>query len=328
VGELAAPQVTSLDNANLDPCSVANAANIDAALQALCESTGMTAAQVGTVEDIVAGQINTFSGTDLENLPHPEQADTLTVGFVWTPQIGSLRNTVVSLDYYDIDIDDYIDEFGAQEILDQCYQLGNAEQCSKIRRVGGTLTLPGSGLEAFTTNLKFIEAEGVELGGAFGVDVGRFGSLNFTAHINKYLTQEFQSSDSTALIDCKGFFGTQCGNPLPEVRWIQRTTWDFNQLEVGYLWRHLGSVDVEPVQAAGVFEQFRHIDSFDYVDFTASYQITDAVRVSFLATNIFDKDPPVVGNEAADTRSNSGNTFPSVYDPLGRVFSLGVDARF
>jgi len=39
--------------------------------------------------------------------------------------------------------------------------------------------------------------------------------------------------------------------------------------------------------------------------------------------NLTDKDPPVLGNEVGDTSSNSGNTFPSNYDMLGRVYSLG-----
>ena len=57
--------VIGLDNATLDPCSISNAANITPTLRQLCISTGMSAAQVGTVEDIVAGQINVFDGTDL-----------------------------------------------------------------------------------------------------------------------------------------------------------------------------------------------------------------------------------------------------------------------
>ncbi len=88
-----------------------------------------------------SGQINIFEGTDLANLPTIEQADTTTVGFVWTPDLGALQNPVFSLDYYDIDINNPIDDFAAQEILDACYQLALASECAKIIRVGGTLTL-------------------------------------------------------------------------------------------------------------------------------------------------------------------------------------------
>ncbi|MGQ0836570.1 MAG: TonB-dependent receptor domain-containing protein [Gammaproteobacteria bacterium] len=329
VGELAAPQTTFLDNATLDPCSVANAANIDATLRARCLSTGMLDAQVGTVEDIASGQINTFSGTDLANLPAPEAADTLTVGVVFTPDLGgAIRNAVISLDYYDIDIDDYIDEFRAQEILDACYVVGLASECAKVRRIGGGLSLPGSGLETFTTNLENIHAEGIELGFSFRVDTERFGSLAFMGNVNKYLTHERQSDSVLPVLDCLGRYGTSCEGPKPEIRWIQRTTWDYRDFQASLLWRHVGSVEREVVEKANTFPAFQQIDSYDYFDLYGGYQLFGNVTVSAGITNLLNEDPPVVGNEAADTGSNSGNTFPSTYDTLGRMYALGVNVRF
>ena len=58
VGELASPVVTSLGNSTGDPCSIGNAGNISAELQALCISTGMVAAQVGSVQDVISGQVS------------------------------------------------------------------------------------------------------------------------------------------------------------------------------------------------------------------------------------------------------------------------------
>jgi outer membrane receptor protein involved in Fe transport len=337
VGELAAPQTASLQNATLDPCSIANAANLeaadpnDAALRATCISTGMTAAQVGTVEDIVSGQINTFSGTDLTDLPKPEEADTTTVGIVFTPKIGGFfRDVAVTLDYYKIDINDVIGTFAPQEILDACYTGGQTAECAKIRRIGGTLTLPGSGIETFTTNLKYLKAEGLELGAYVGFDIGALGGIKAQFNANKYLTQESQSSGLVPVLECLGFFGTSCGGPLPETRWIQRTTWDWNQLQLSYLWRHIGEVEREPVEVAqgATIEEFRRINPHDYLDLAAGYSVYGPVRLNVVINNVLDKDPPVVGNEAADTGSNSGNTFPSHYDTLGRVFILGFNANF
>lgn len=328
VGELAAPLVTSLDNATLDPCSIENAGNITPELTALCMSTGMSAPQVGTVEDIVSGQVNSFSGTDLNNLPGPEQADTTTIGLVWTPDFGVVRNPVISLDYYNIEIEDVIGEFAAQEVLDGCYVGGLTSECAKIIRVGGTLTLPGSGIELYTTNLNYLQAEGVELGFSFGVDIGRFGGLEFSGNVNKYLTQEFNNSTATPIFECVGHFGTSCGGPLPEIRWVQRTTWTYGDVSVSALWRHMGSVSVETGEAAGTFEAFRKIDSYDYIDLYASYTVWEKATISVGIVNAFEEDPPIVGNEAADTSSNSGNTFPSHYDTLGRVFSMGLNVKF
>ena len=52
------------------------------------------------------------------------------------------------------------------------------------------------------------------------------------------------------------------------------------------------------------------------------------MNVTFGIDNMFEKEPPVVGGEAGDTSSNSGNTFPSNYDVLGRQFKMGVKLKF
>ncbi len=344
VGELAAPQVASLQNANTDPCSVGNAAALtNATLRARCISTGMTAAQVGSVVDLAAGQVNVFTGTDLARLPTPEVADTSTLGVVLTPDLGAIKNTFISLDYYNIKIEDVIGAFAPQEILDGCYVAGDASQCAKIIRVGGTLTLPGAGLQAFTTNLNYLRAEGLELGVNFNVDLedlgasGDLGTLAFALNANYYLTQESKSSDNTPVLDCVGRYGTSCpgavgaggvGSPLPEVRWVQRLSWNFGDFTVGYTWRHLGAVEIEERQKPTTFDRFEKIKAYNYIDLQGSYQVFEEVRISAGVTNLFEKDPPVVGNEAGATSANSGNTFPSMYDPLGRVFSVGVNVRF
>jgi outer membrane receptor protein involved in Fe transport len=45
-------------------------------------------------------------------------------------------------------------------------------------------------------------------------------------------------------------------------------------------------------------------------------------------SNLFDKEPPLVGAAAGTTTANSGNTFPSTYDALGRSFNAAVSLRF
>jgi outer membrane receptor protein involved in Fe transport len=327
VGELASPVVTGLDNAKQDPCSVANAANIDARLRDLCISTGMSAAQVGQVQDVISGQVNTFDGSDPASLPASETADTFTAGFVWTPDTDIVDGLTINVDYYNIDVEDIIGEFSAQEILDACYVTGDAGECAKIRRVGGDLTIAGSGVERFTTNLLYEKAEGIEIGFSFGYNLGDWGDLQFSGNINKYLTQESQSSAQSAVIDCKGFYGTSC-DPISDIRWIQRTSWLWNNFNVSLQWRHIGSVDIEPVERDGVFEAFRKIDAYDYFDLFASYTWQDRYEFSLGIDNLTEEDPPVVGNEAGDTSSNSGNTFPSNYDVLGRVFTARFTATF
>ena len=329
VAEIGSPVTSGLENALNDPCSVANAGNIDGTLNALCLSTGMSQAQVGTVEDIVAGQVNNFEGTNPNALPGPETADTTTIGLVWTPEFNLIPNLVLSADYYNIEIEDVIGELTSQEILDGCYVAGLAEVCNQVTRVGGTLTLPGSGTNAFTQNLEYLVAEGVEVSASFTVDAGRFGDIDVSGTVNHYLTQESLSSPFVNVVDCVGRYGNTCGNPLPDTRWIQRTSWYFNDdMMVSYLWRHIGSADIEAPQLADTFEPFRSIDSVNYFDLTGTWQVTDEIGVNLAIYNIFDENPPVVGNEAGTTAANSGNTFPSLYDTLGTVYTAGFNMQF
>jgi outer membrane receptor protein involved in Fe transport len=44
--------------------------------------------------------------------------------------------------------------------------------------------------------------------------------------------------------------------------------------------------------------------------------------------NLFDKKPPVVGNTIGSTTFNSGNTYPSTYDALGRRFAVSARLKF
>ncbi|TXS95953.1 TonB-dependent receptor plug domain-containing protein [Parahaliea maris] len=329
VGELFSPVVTGLDNAQIDPCSVANAGNITPELEALCISTGMTAAQVGTVQDIVSNQINTFDGSDPGSPPDSEQAETFTAGIVWTPDFNFTDYLTLSVDYYDIDITDIIGEFSAQEVLNGCYVAAQASECAKIKRIGGDLTLPASGVELFTTNLDYLQAEGLDIGFNFGFTIGRWGNLDFSGNITHYLTQESQSSSITPVLDCKGFYGTSC-DPLPETVWSQRTTWNIDNFTVSLNWMHFDSVDAEPPERAGLFAPFRSIDSYDYFDLFASYDFSwkGDFKVSLGVKNLTDEDPPIVGNDAGSTSFNNGNTFPSTYTVLGRIYTAGFNYRF
>lgn len=335
VGEIAAPVITGLRNADFDPCSLGTRRAITADVRARCIATGMTAAQVGTVQDIVAGQISTFEGTDLTNLPSAELADTTTVGLVWTPTfLTALRAPVVSLDYYDIEVKDYIGAFSAQETLDGCYISGIQQFCQRIVRVNGDIASPGSGVQRFTTNLNYIRAEGVEAAVNFGLDLDtlglseRWGSLAVSWTGNYYLTNESRSSTTVPEIDCLGYYGVSCGNPTHKFRFVQRTTWTMGDLQVSYLWRHLNKVEIEPVQQPNTFRAFREIEAYNYIDLAASYAFNDVAKVTFSVQNLLEKDPPVLGNEAATTSANSGNTLPSAYDTLGRIFAVGLNLRF
>ena len=56
--------------------------------------------------------------------------------------------------------------------------------------------------------------------------------------------------------------------------------------------------------------------------------MTEGLRVTALIENLFDRKPPETGSTIGSTAFNTGNTFPSVYDALGRRFSVTLGLSF
>ncbi len=332
IGELFSPITTGLDNATLDPCSVGNpnppAPGSD--LFNLCVQTGQLPSQVGTTPDIIAGQVNVFNGTNPTNLPDPETASTTTFGVVWQPSFGffeTLAPTTISLDYYDIEIEDYIDEPSGQEALDLCYVLQDPAACGGIVRIGGALGETGTGAPAFFTNFERFQAEGLDLKVNTGFSMGEWGDMDVAFSAHKYLTNQFQTTAASPIVDCNGFYGTSC-DPVPEYRQTLQFMWARNDVDASLLWRHIGEMDAQSNEAGALFSEFRSVDAQDYLDLSVGFRYKDFGRIALLVTNLADEEPPILGNNTGSTAFNSGNTFPSLFDTLGRTYSVSLKLTF
>jgi outer membrane receptor protein involved in Fe transport len=333
VGELFRPVTTGLDNATLDPCSIGPAGHVPPAPgselfnRCVNSGTGMLPSQVGTVPDIISGQINVFSGTNQAALPSPETAETTTFGFVWEAEFDALTATTISIDYYDITINDYIDSPTGQESLDLCYTIGDPVTCAGIVRIGGSFGETATGTPAFIQNFVAFEAEGIDFVVNTGFDAGNIGEFAFALTAHQYLTNEFQTTSASAVVDCKGKYGTSC-DPVPEFRSTLRINWFRDSLDASVLWRHIGDMDAQAGEIDTLFQAFRSVDSQDYFDLTFGYDYEDFGRISLLVRNVADEDPPILGNETGSTSFNSGNTFPSLYDTMGRTYFVNLKFTF
>jgi outer membrane receptor protein involved in Fe transport len=56
--------------------------------------------------------------------------------------------------------------------------------------------------------------------------------------------------------------------------------------------------------------------------------VSEHLDLSLTVDNLFDKKPPLVGSGVGGTAFNSGNTFPTTYDVVGRYFTFGTRLRF
>ncbi len=349
--ELFSPNTGATGDLLLDPCSgVTNVGpNADVPLYNLCVATGVP--DPTNLSEPTAGQVNNFIGGNTSLTP--EEADTLTLGVVWQPEfLSGLRATI---DYYDIEVSNAISVRPAFDIADSCYSAArnptrnpNAPDCLLIIRnpTNGGLDTGGDavGISQRTQNIGSVHVEGIDYGVSYTWDLGSWGSLEAGFDGTHLISTEYTPSPSGGTVDCVGFFGKVCGlpstisssvgGPVSEDKWVQRTTWTFGDWDFSYRWRHLSGVALDPLTAAGgplaetPIDPNLAIDDFDYFDLATTWQVNDVLRLSANVTNITDEDAPFVPTGAGPTVFNSGNTYPSTYDSLGRVFTLGVQARF
>ena len=79
---------------------------------------------------------------------------------------------------------------------------------------------------------------------------------------------------------------------------------------------------------AGEEVNFGKIGAYDWFDLALRFGVTENFDLTMTVQNLFDKKPPVVGSTIGTTSFNSGNTYPSTYDALGRRFAVGARLKF
>jgi iron complex outermembrane recepter protein len=311
IGELFAPPTYGGASA-LDPCSGGGRiTGLDparaAARQAYCASIGITPAYIQPNPIVF-----TYTGGNEEL--DAETADTLTVGLVYTPRF--LPGASLSVDYYDIAIDDAISNLGTQLLLDNCADSSDPFFCENITRSPTTLEV--TRVDNPTLNVATIETQGVdlELGYQRPIDSlgAQFGlSLNYT-HLLKFETQPLASAQ---VIVSDGL------STFPQDKANLRLSLDRGPWHVSLRQRYIGPTK----RILTLSFDGNEIPSFFYTDAQLRYTHDQRYSVYLGVDNLFDKEPPIIpvgypGNVFGY------NTDPRTYDTLGRMMYIGMSAQF
>lgn len=339
--ELFTAQGFNLFDMDFDPCSApGRAANNAGPVPASCIGTNpwqvSAGESTGGLLDSPAGQYNFLQGgnPDLE----PEEADTYTFGFVYTPSF--LPSFNVSVDYYDIKVDNLIDTIDPLNTLDACYTAGNAQACSLIVRDGptGALWLNDGNVIDTNVNIGGLRTSGIDFNANYGVDLedwgaGSYGSLQFAfvGTLLQSLETDTGLGFNNSVYDCAGFYANQCGVPNPEWRHRARMTWVTPwDVDLSATWRHFGEVEIAVLGGDGSLNNSparldKTLDAQNYLDLAATWQVRDTITVRAGVNNVLDDDPPL--SYSVGTTGNN-NTYPQLYDALGRYFFFGITANF
>jgi iron complex outermembrane recepter protein len=334
IQELFAPERVVL-NGNGDPCS----GGAPAASLAACQAMGVSAGQYGNIQPNPAGQYNGQVG----GVPtlDPEIADTYTVGIVLQPRF--IPRLAITVDYFNIEIADAIQQFGQDAILATCQaQPTNAAICGLVHRdASGSLWRTSDGYVIDkVTNIGSFSTRGIDVGASYSMELGGIGGLSFSL-VGTWLDRLEIDNGISEVYDCAGYYGPTCGTPSPEWRHKLRVSYT-NPSGIGLSaqWRYFAGVDVENLNPSSTLNQpfaplNEHIPSQSYIDLTLTARIGDHYNFRLGVNNIFDRAPPIIGANGGNTVINacpgvvcSGNTFPNVYDAMGRYIFAGVTLDF
>lgn len=339
LAEIGTPFTPGTGDVDVDYCASENLSPADYAaggsLARLCLATGVpaAAAAAGVVGGPIEGQVNNFTGGDI-NLT-PERSRTITAGVVLQPRF--LRGFTASIDYFDIRVRNAIIALPEQEIVDICYNVeqdANGRFCSFILRnpldgslIGGNDT----GVDARNINAGFLRNQGVDFNAAYRVDLWAKARLSLAINATRTLRSEFQSTPLSPVRECEGVLGSICLRPQPKWQFNQTSTINTGPATVQLRWRYIGKLTKDTV-AFGTADPSDFavpvIGDRHYFDLFTKYEVNKAFEFRFGVSNLLDSEPPIVGGQYGGTAENSGNTYPATYDPIGRSFFAGATIRF
>ena len=323
IGELFSERSNSFPGAT-DPCDADALATYESRdgfsedriddIKELCTETGVPNIDNykqanAQIESIVGGNPNLIS----------EEADTITVGFVWQPT--NIDGLNIALDYYDIDISKYITLLagGTQGILYQCYLYNptydpNSIFCKVIERrstgqpivtslAANTGSLRNSGIDLSIDYLFEIDS----LPGTFQIDY-------VANYLDRYEFTAFQGDETKRWA---GTFGNESGEPKPTFKHGFTGSWINDGFSIHLNWTHISSVDDTESSVVDT------LDAYSLFDLGVALDLSESVKLTGGVKNLMDQEPQLLGDN-----QQQANTWPSTYDVFGRTFYLSTKFSF
>ena len=243
----------------------------------------------------------------------PEKADTLTVGAVYRPSF--LPGVGISVDYYNIDLKDAIQQLTNQQTADFCAN-GSTAACSEISvDPSGQLNIATP-----TLNLASIKNRGVDFEFDYSGHIGTtaVGIRGLAGYLAKQLTRV---AGGGAPIDRAGDVGV---SGLPHWTGSVQLTASKGHFS-GFVQERIvggGKIDntLTPAQLAD-----NHVGAVFYTDVTIKQRFSTGTQHSLdlfvTVNNLFARNPPIAPTSPFGVYRS---TNPSVYDIVGRFITVGA----
>jgi iron complex outermembrane recepter protein len=274
-----------------------------------------------------------------------EKADTLTLGVV----MGFLENWTLTVDYYQIEIDDMIALASPDSVFETCLSVArnptgspNAPACQQITR--NPFSGGAANIDLSFTNQGRAKVSGVDLQLNWARMFGS-GGLNLNMVANYNLKSETQDRPDLNTIDWAGTSG--CGLQIQCQGYDYRmfTTASYMKGPWSVTLRHQfwpSILDASFADGVGATPNpLGNVEAYQLFYLGGSYSFGDKYTLRFGIENLFDKDPPFTGGNPNSARFPTppqrvisrglldfGQGGSAVYDPLGRRGFISMTMDF
>lgn len=340
VDELYDPGTQTFSQVN-DPCNGITAAS-QGVVADNCRAVPEIAARIEEFGEFTLSQpelqgTTGFLGGNSEL--YEETANTYTFGFVHTPTyLPDSLSASVSVDYWDIQVDDAIFTVTQNNVADLCYgsaSFPNNQFCDQITRYPSTHPYRGAleEVNSGSANVGEISTSGIDvaidldydLQMAFSVPGAISWNLAYT-NLNKYKIVNLRGEEPD---NERGEIGNAKNKFTSTLRY------KLEDLTVQWQMRYIGKSRIEDTDVSNEdcveYSVECYTDAITYSDMQVRYTLRDIMsgNIELFAgvENMFDQDPPIVSS--GFTNSDTGTeTVAGVYDAIGRSFYAGFKAKF
>lgn len=253
------------------------------------------------------------NNTSLRSTGNPElkeeTADSLTLGAVFTPT----ESLSVSVDYYDIQIEDGIAQVTPAVFVERCHNVAPSEFDPTC---GGNLIRDINDGPILHLNSALINADTITTSG-LDVDVSyMIGDLklNFLTNLlDKYSVETTTGTEEFV------------GRPqFPEYRFTVNGSYNISDsLNVFGQFRHRAETQAY-LDETSLSDDLNMLDAVSYLDLRVNYQLSDSFSAYVGSNNVFDQQPDILPRGAAA----GTNTEPRAYDVIGRQIFAGLKVKF
>jgi outer membrane receptor protein involved in Fe transport len=328
LSDLYSPQSQNFAPGFVDPCSLRNIASGTQYRAANCAAAGIPT----TYDFQYAQSLEILSGGNPDL--NVEKSDSYTYGVVLQPRF--VPGLTLSVDYYNIKVNNVITAPTAQGIVNSCYDspTTNNQFCSLFQRVGAAGTGPNGeepfrivegSLQQTLLNYAKLQVRGIDV----DLNYARtFGSVQLSSHL--IYSHTFQN-DSFLDPTQPGFADTvlsEVGTPKDAFNWNINA--DFGMVFVNYQVRYLSGMAVGSIENHITFQDrpAPNGDDFDipfypdvlYMDARFGVNITKKTNFYIGVDNLTNRLPPL------GTTAIGGGT--AIFEPVGRRFYAGITAGF